>query len=150
MVRELIEPEITYFNPIKNKKGNIFHALKYTDKTFNGFEEAYFSEVNFRDIKGWKQHTEMILNLVVPVGKILFVILDPNKKFYGEYVLGENNYGRLTIPPGYWLAFIGLTNKRNLLLNVSNLLHDPNEQYNCSVEMVDFDLFPIIRKHLEQ
>ena len=149
MDRKLMEPEITFFPPIENKKGNILHALKSTDSTFCGFGEAYFSTVHFQDIKGWKQHSRMTSNLVVPAGRVLFVVLDPDKNIFGEYVLGEDRYGRLTIPPKYWLAFAGLTDGKNLLLNVSNLAHDPDEQRNCSLETVPVDVQSILSGHLE-
>lgn len=149
MGREISEPEISFFPPILNEKGNIFHALKYSDSTFCGFEEAYFSEVHFGDMKGWKQHSRMTSNLVVPVGKVLFIVLDPQKNFFAEFVLGEDRYGRLTMPPGYWLAFAGLAEGKNLLLNVSNLAHDPNEQINIGLETVPIDVSSILSKYTE-
>ena len=36
----------TPLNNITTDGGNVMHALKATDKNFNGFGEAYFSTVN--------------------------------------------------------------------------------------------------------
>ena len=46
---------LTPLNEILNDKGNIFHTLKSTDETFISFGEAYFSNVNYGAIKGWKK-----------------------------------------------------------------------------------------------
>ena len=40
---------------IHNQKGDIFHALKKSDKSFVTFGEAYFSNINRGEIKGWKK-----------------------------------------------------------------------------------------------
>ena len=55
----------TNLSIIPLKKGNVFHALKTTESDFQGFGEAYFSTVNFNDIKAWKKHKKMTLNIVV-------------------------------------------------------------------------------------
>ena len=39
---------------ISNKKGLIRKVLDKNDKNFFGFGEAYISEINFKQIKGWK------------------------------------------------------------------------------------------------
>ena len=70
------------------------------------------------------------MNLVVPVGEIKFYAYDENsndrKSCLVNFILSEDNYSRLTIPPGIWLAFKGIKRK-NILLNVSDLPHDKNE-----------------------
>ena len=61
---------------IPNPKGDIFHALKSSEDSFSGFGEAYFSSIKETEIKGWKKHTKMTMNLIVPVGSIMFYIYD--------------------------------------------------------------------------
>ena len=73
---------ISPLKKIHHPKGDIFHAIKKSDVGFFGFGEAYFSTVNQGDIKGWKKHKEMILNLVVPVGEIEFVVYNENTKIF--------------------------------------------------------------------
>ena len=58
---------LTPLKQIYNSKGDIFHAMKKSDKGFNGFGEAYFSTILKGEIKGWKKHTRMTLNIIVPV-----------------------------------------------------------------------------------
>ena len=50
------------------------------------------------------------------------------------YIIGEENYGRLTIPSDYWVAFEGLSEKNNMIINVTNLEHDSSEALNLSNE----------------
>ncbi|MGE6353882.1 hypothetical protein ACQKCJ_08370 [Flavobacterium sp. NPDC079362] len=117
---------------IEHPKGDIFHGMKKSDKGFSGFGEAYFSTINHNDTKPWKKHFQMTLNFVVPVGEIRFVIYDDRvgsktKDHFFDVTLGKNNYQRITIPPGLWVAFNGVGEVYNLLLNLANLEHDPNE-----------------------
>jgi dTDP-4-dehydrorhamnose 3,5-epimerase len=123
---------VTPLKQIYHPKGNVFHAMKKSDDGYSGFGEAYFSTIHFNDTKPWKKHLEMTLNFVVPIGEIRFVIFDdredsPTKNSFFDVTLGENDYQRITIPPGVWVAFHGVGSKYNLLLNLANLEHDPNE-----------------------
>ncbi len=123
---------LTPLKKIHHPKGDVFHGMKKSDPGFSGFGEAYFSTIHFEDTKPWKKHLEMVLNFVVPVGEIRFVIYDDRnesstKGNFFDVVLGEDNYQRITIPAGVWVAFSGVGTKFNLLLNLANLEHDPNE-----------------------
>lgn len=126
---------ITPLKEIYNEKGNILHVIKFNDETFVNFGEAYFSEVNFGKIKGWKKHTIMFLNLVVPIGEIKFVLFDDreNSKSYGKFwevIIGRSNFQRLTVPPGIFIAFQGLSTDLNMLINIASIPHDPTESIN--------------------
>ena len=118
---------------IYNPKGDILHALKSTDDGYQGFGEAYFTQIHPGEVKGWKRHNRMTLNLVVVNGKVKFVIYDdrPDSTTYGafcEIVLSpEDNYQRLTIAPGLWLAFCGQGNNTSLLLDIIPEPHDDTE-----------------------
>ena len=121
---------------IHHKNGDIFHALKASDQSFDGFGEAYFSFISKNEIKGWKKHSKMTLNLVVPVGKIEFVIYDGHDFF--SVKLSNENYQRLTIRPNLWLAFKGLSDD-NMLLNLASIEHDPAESENVELHDYDYD-----------
>tara|TARA_B110000483_G_scaffold240678_1_gene321820 strand:- start:2143 stop:2406 length:264 start_codon:yes stop_codon:yes gene_type:complete len=58
---------ISDLNQIYHPKGDIFHALKKRDSSYKEFGEAYFSLTNYDQIKGWKKHTKITMNLIVPV-----------------------------------------------------------------------------------
>lgn len=129
---------------ISSFKGDIFHALKVTDESYQGFGEAYFSFVAEGSVKGWKCHTKMVLNLVVPQGKIKFVIFDDRKDSetqgeYKEVVLSPKNYKRLTIAPNLWVAFQGCGQEVNMLLNIASIPHDPNESFNRDINEIPYD-----------
>lgn len=125
---------------ISGEKGDVMHAMKATDESFSAFGEAYFSSVKRGETKGWKRHLRMTLNLVVPVGSIRFYLQDgrPSSTSHGlteEVELSIENYQRLTVPPSVWLAFEGLADGLNLLLNIADLPHDPNEVESKSLDL---------------
>lgn len=134
---------LTPLKSIFHPKGNVFHAMKKSDPGFTGFGEAYFSTVNPGDIKGWKKHLHMTMNLVVPAGAIGFVLFDDREEssskgtFY-SVTLSADNYQRLTVPPGVWMGFKGLGNELNLLLNLADLEHDPTESENIPLDAIAF------------
>lgn len=128
---------------IPNPKGDILHALKQTGQGYVGFGEAYFSIVHHNVIKGWKRHHRVTLNLVVPVGTIRFVLHDDRDDSYShgkfnDFTLGEDNYARLTVPAGVWVAFMGVGDGLNLLLNIANEEHDPTEADNIDLHDLSF------------
>jgi dTDP-4-dehydrorhamnose 3,5-epimerase len=128
---------LTPLKQIYNPKGDIFHAMKKSDNGFDGFGEAYFSTINQNDIKGWKKHTQMTLNLIVPVGEIEFVVYDENTKEFLSTKLSQNNYQRLTVKPNLWMAFRGY-GEYNMLLNLASIEHDPNEAVNLDLNAIEY------------
>lgn len=136
---------LTPLKRIAHPKGDILHAMKRSSPGFAGFGEAYFSMVLPGEIKGWKRHRRVTLNLVVPVGEVRFVIFDerpdsPTSGCFNDFVLGKENYARLTIPPGLWVAFRGLDESGNMLINLANEEHDPMESDNVDIDSFPFNL----------
>lgn len=129
---------ISPLKQIHHPKGDVLHALKKSDVGFSSFGEAYFSTVAYMEIKGWKRHNKMVMNLVVPTGKIEVVIYDEEKCEFLRIVLSRSNYKRLTIMPGLWVAFKGLA-EENLLLNIASIEHDPSEANNLDLEEIKYD-----------
>ena len=122
--------------------GNVLHAIKDTDQGFKKFGEAYFSTIEPGEIKAWKRHRKMTLNLVVPIGKIKFVMcssLEEKNPKFDEVILSNTNYFRLTVPPMVWLGFQGLSNELSILLNVSDIPHDPIELDRINFKDIEFD-----------
>ena len=129
---------LTPLKQIYHPKGDIFHAMKNSDIGFDGFGEAYFSTINQNDIKGWKKHTKMTLNIIVPVGNIEFVVYDENSKEFFSTKLSHNNYQRLTVKAGLWMAFRGI-GEYNMLLNLASIEHDPNEAINIGIDEIKYE-----------
>lgn len=130
---------ITPLKKINHPKGDIFHALKSIDESFKGFGEAYCTTIHFGDLKGWKKHHRMLMNLVVPAGEVGFYFYNELSRQSFFIKVGLNNYVRLTVEPGLWMAFRGIGEGLNLILNIANIPHDPSESIN-----VDIDRFPLL------
>lgn len=128
---------LTPLKTIFNAKGFIYHAMKKSDDEFHGFGEAYFSTIEKDCIKGWKKHTKMTLNLIVIYGEIQFVIFCKKTNFFFSVKLSRKNYQRLTIRPGLWVAFKGLS-KDNILLNLASTEHDPHEVESIALESIEY------------
>ena len=123
---------LTPWKQIVNPKGDLFHAMKQSDNGYKSFGEAYFSTVIKDEIKGWKKHTIMVLNLIVPIGAVEFIIYDDRidsstKNQFFSLILSQENYQRLTVPAGVWMAFRGIGEDLNMLLNIASIEHDPSE-----------------------
>lgn len=134
----------TNLDIIEADSGSIYHGIKNTDKGFIEFGEVYFSSVKKNIIKAWKLHKKMTLNLMVPVGKIQLCFFDFrsrsntfNQSF--KIILSQNPYFRLTVPPGIWFGFQGVEDGLNLICNVADIPHDPNEVLRKEINEIDID-----------
>lgn len=112
---------------IHHPKGDIMHALKATEPEFAKFGEAYFTTIHNGDTKGWKQHRKMTMNLIVPSGEVCFYLHEETQSKTSTVQLGGENYARLTVPPGYWMAFRGVAATTSMILNIASVEHDPSE-----------------------
>ena len=132
---------ITPIDRINVKGGDIVHGMKASDVGFAGFGEAYFSFIEMGAIKAWKKHLKMTLNLVVPVGRVGFNFLDSGSKLRSE-IIGVGRLVRLTVPPGIWFGFKGLSEHQNIVMNMANLEHDDREviRQNASYFNCDWDI----------
>lgn len=125
--------------------GDIYHALKSTDKGYKGFGEAYFSQIQHGAIKGWKRHNKYVLNLVVPIGSIKFVIYDDRQEsetvghFFEIILSPTDNYQRLTIEPGLWVAFCGMSLGTSILMDIIPEPHDSDEADKKALYEINYD-----------
>jgi dTDP-4-dehydrorhamnose 3,5-epimerase len=119
---------ITQLSTFDVDGGRVMHGIKKNDTGYVGLCEVYFSYINPKAVKAWKKHNRMTLNLVVPLGKVRFVFCDPLKEgHYRVEDIGEDNYVRLTVPPGIWFGFQGIALQPSLVTNIANLQHDAAE-----------------------
>jgi len=119
-------PNLTVLPIIPAENGWVRHALRVSDKDFVGFGEVYFSAITHLAVRAWKKHNRVTCNLVVISGTVKFVIRINDLEFE-EYILSSENNTRLTIPCGYWFGFQGVGLGENLIMNVANEIHDPDE-----------------------
>ena len=126
-------------NIIPTQGGDVFHGIKSSDDGFNKFGEVYFSWIKNNHIKAWKKHKKMTLNLVVPYGLVKFVFYKekPSHTFRQE-IIGNSNYYRLTVPPGIWFGFKGLSNEKSLVVNIADIEHDANEVLKKEKNEIEF------------
>ena len=134
---------ITPTKIISTLGGDIFHGMKKSDLGYAGFGEAYFSTIEPKAIKAWKRHREMTLNLLVPIGKVRFILHDDRpysltQGTFQQVILSRENYKRLTIPPQVWLGFQGLGAEQAVLLNIADIQHDPVEMDRKSLEDIPY------------
>lgn len=126
---------------VKLDSGNVMHAIKKSSKGFLGFGEAYFSIIKHNSIKAWKKHKKMHLNLIVPLGKVHFTIFDDrnNSNMFAEYILSNENYLRLTIPPKVWVGFKGLSKPQSIILNIADIPHEDKEVEKIDIDDIEYD-----------
>lgn len=135
---------ITQLKVIPAAEGSVLHAMKQGDSGECGFGEAYFSTVEPGAVKGWKRHRRMTLNLMVPVGEVRFVLFDERQgsSTKGEFMeerLSPRHYVRLTVPPGLWVGFQGCGSGLNMVLNIADMPHDPDELDRLDLNAISFD-----------
>ncbi len=123
---------LTPANRIAVDAGDAITFIKEGEQGYAGIAEVYGSFVKCGARKGWRRHNKVTLNIVVPVGQIRFVLYDDRIGsagfgLYEEIILGPENYQRLTVPPGVWMAFEGLLEGESLLWNAIDQPHDPAE-----------------------
>ena len=73
----------------------------------------------------------------IVVDKSSLQLLKGSQVDFTEELIGESHYYRLTVPPGIWFGFQGFTSAPSLLLNISDIIHDPEE-----VDSQKLDVFP--------
>ena len=125
MLEKIIQTPLAKF---KIDAGDLLHGIKIDDTGYKCFGEVYFSFVKSNAVKAWKLHKKMTLNLIVPIGNVRFVFINPT---YTEQVkiieVGENNYSRITVPPNIWFGFQGISDGQNMVVNVADIKHNPAE-----------------------
>ena len=119
-----------------NKAGNIIKFIDIKSKFFDKFGEIYFSEVNYKMIKGWKLHKQMQMNICVPAGEVKFVLFC-NEKF-NEIIMNKKSY-ILTFYPNTWFAFQGMSKNLNLVTNFSNIVHTDEESITKSLSQFNYE-----------
>lgn len=119
--------------------GDVLKGLSATDPEYVGFGEAYMTWVKGDQIKGWKRHTRLVSNLIVPVGLVRFSFVDPTNGNRETFDLGDDHHRLLHVPPGYWMAFKALASD-SLVLNLANMDHDDAEEVRLPLSEMEFEV----------
>ena len=123
---------------IPHEKGDVMHMLRADEGLLKQFGEIYFSFVHPGFIKGWKKHEKQTQYFAVPVGNIKLVLYDTRvssktKGQFQEMELGRSNYRLVRIPPQIWYGFQALGNESALIVNCTDIPHDPAESINLDI-----------------
>mgnify|MGYP006077216303 CR=1 FL=1 len=129
MIKGVIKTDLTI---VPMNTGSILHAYLKTQNAHIDIQEIYFSTIQHESIRAWKCHTQMTINLSVVSGSIKIAMIDGRKNSTSylsidEIILSQSPYFRLTIPPGIWYGFLGLTSPDSIICNIADLAHDPKE-----------------------
>lgn len=132
---------------IEDPRGDVLHMLRSDNPYFTVFGEIYFSFINPGMVKAWKKHYKMTQRFAVPVGRIRLVVFDgrensPSKGTLEIVEIGRpDQYHLVTIPPGVWYGFQGISRGPAMIANSPDIPHDPSE----SVRLPEHD--PTIPYH---
>lgn len=122
---------------IPNEFGDIIKILKCDEKKSEKISEVYCSWVVPNKIKAWKMQDLQTMNLFVLKGDIRFVFIDEKDEVMKVDICFSSNK-LLTIPPGIWYGFMCVSSDSGLILNSTDLVHNPD-----SVKRKAVDYFPI-------
>jgi dTDP-4-dehydrorhamnose 3,5-epimerase len=116
---------------IPDERGTIYHMLRANDPHFDRFGEIYFTSVYSGIVKGWHKHTEMTLNYACVFGRVKVVVYDdrPGSATAGnllEVFLGPDDYSLVSIGPGIWSGFKGMSEPYAIVANCCTHPHDPS------------------------
>ena len=140
---KLTDVLVTPLRRIETASVDVLHAMKQSDAGYAGYGEAYFSWVSAGAIKPWKRHTQVVMNVVVPVVQVRFVFHCVNSvtgiEEFRVDEIGVDSYARITVPPGIWFGFQGLYEPQSLVLNIANISHDPNEVERLALTDINYD-----------
>ena len=138
MSKDLDKIKFTKLKIINVEGGNVFKIMKKSNHKEFSFKEAYFSSIDFNFVKGWKMQSKMQSNICVPIGKVKFTFVSKDYKEHKTLIIGEDNYGLISIPPKIWYSFKGLSKKTSLILNISDYEHDEK-----NIKKINLDEFPL-------
>lgn len=119
---------VSSIKEIHGEASCIMKFLEDTDVGFNGFGEIYFSRISSGVDRGWKIHKEATCNVMVPHGRVMFVVAEHDFSDWCFVELGGEEQKRLTIHPGCWYKFLGLGSHDSLIANVLDVKHRDEQQ----------------------
>jgi dTDP-4-dehydrorhamnose 3,5-epimerase len=125
----------------ESEAGGTWRCLRSVDAGFAGFGEVYFSWINPGHTKAWKRHKIATCNFVVPVGKVTFMVETENSPgIFEQVTIGPETYFRLTVTPGRWFGFRGVSNVKSLVVNIASEIHEDEECETLPITSFAFEM----------
>jgi dTDP-4-dehydrorhamnose 3,5-epimerase len=117
---------------IPDERGFLMEILRADWENFAGFGQAYITTAHPGIIKAWHSHRHQTDNFCVISGRAKVALYDgredsPTKGELNEYILGEGNFGLVTIPPLVHHGFMCLSEVAAMVLNLPNRLYNYEE-----------------------
>ena len=135
---------ITRPQQFPDERGTVKHFITENDPQFQHFGEVYMTTVYKDVIKGFHGYVSKTLHYVVPIGNIKLVMYDNRSasstyQDFEEVFLGQENYIRLTIPPGVFSAFRGMSNPYSLAVICADEVFDENKTLRIPIKDLPYD-----------
>lgn len=135
---------------IEDSRGAVLHWVRTDSAFFDGFGEAYFSEVFPGAVKAWKRNLRVTQRLAVPVGQVSLGLYDSRSgsPSYGAVELHElgrsHGYALIVIPPLVWYGWRCSSDTPALVANCIASVYDPadSEQSTHPTGMPSFEWSP--------
>ena len=118
---------------INDERGFVAHILKNTDPSYftltGGIAEVYASLCYPGQMKGWHYHHRMNMVYTCVQGIAQVVVADPSldEMRYRTHFIGEGVDACISIPAQTWNAFRAVGNTPCLIINCTDMVHDPEE-----------------------
>lgn len=113
---------------LEGSNTTIMKFMQSCDIGFKGFGEAYFSVVPCGVERNWKIHKKATCNIMVPYGKVLFVVAEYDLSCWSFVELGDLPQKRLTIPPMNWYGFLGVGHRESVIANIIDVRHEDEQK----------------------
>lgn len=118
---------------IPDERGAIFHCVKQSELNYD-LAEVYFKKLYPNTINGWHVHETMTLSYTTFLGCVKLVLCDlrqdsPTFRKLMVFYCGEDNYCRITIPPGVANASQSVVGPFSMFANTPDKEHDPKLKY---------------------
>jgi dTDP-4-dehydrorhamnose 3,5-epimerase len=109
--------------PIPDERGMLMEILRSDDPAFRKFGQVYITTAYFDVVKAWHYHKIQWDNFACIRGMCKLVLYDdreqsPTRGEVNEFFLGVFQPKRITIPPGVWHGFKGISMEEALMINV--------------------------------
>lgn len=110
---------------ITNEQGSVKHMVKLSDEFFSSFGEIYFSEINPGIIKGWNKRIKATRHYAVISGEIKLILYNGKNK--QEFIIGNNDYSLIIIPPNVWSSFKCISKEKAIIADFTDFPYNDND-----------------------
>lgn len=110
----IYDVKVSPLQTIPDERGCVKHFIRSDSSDFVEFGETYITEVYKGVVKAWHGYPTKLMHYAVIKGMVKLALFDSRKDsptFQQAETLfvGDDNYVRVTIPPGVFNGFKGLT-----------------------------------------